>query len=154
MHIFLQILIRESLPVFAVLPFLLRLPSKFVPCIPFVDWIPRVINVLGYVHFSLSYWISNVQWGKCLKAKFKCRPEHWVQHNAFMQSIVHNCKHVYHKHLLRYWPILARSSILHFAGAVNTRQKITVHIINLVYSEFPNRSCRSVRSFISTLDCT
>ena len=58
------------------------------------------------------------------------------------------------KHLLRYWPILARSSILHFAGAVNTRQKITVHIINLVYSEFPNRSRRSVRSFISTLDCT
>ena len=29
--------------------------------------------------------------------------------------------------------------------------KITKHIINLVYSEFPNRSCRSVRSFISTL---
>ena len=58
------------------------------------------------------------------------------------------------KHLLRYWSILARSSTLHFAGAVNTRQKITVHIINLVYSEFPNRSCRSVRSFISTLNCT
>ena len=58
------------------------------------------------------------------------------------------------KHLLRYWPILARSSILHFTGAVNTRQKITVHIINVVYSEFPNRSCRSVRSFISTLNCS
>ena len=27
------------------------------------------------------------------------------------------------KHLLRYWPILARSSTLHFAGAVNTRQE-------------------------------
>ena len=27
------------------------------------------------------------------------------------------------KHLLRYWPIFARSSTLHFAGAVNTRQK-------------------------------
>ena len=54
------------------------------------------------------------------------------------------------KHLLRYWPILARSSTLHFDGAVNIRQKITVHIINLVYSEFPNRSCRIVRSFIST----
>ena len=58
------------------------------------------------------------------------------------------------KHLLRFWPFLARSSILHFAGAVNTRQKITMHIINLVYSEFPNRSCRSVRSFISTLNYT
>ena len=33
------------------------------------------------------------------------------------------------------------SSTLRFAGAVNTRQKIIVHIINLVYSEFPNRSC-------------
>ena len=32
--------------------------------------------------------------------------------------------------------------------------KITVRIINLVYSEFPNRSCWSVRSFISTLNCT
>ena len=32
--------------------------------------------------------------------------------------------------------------------------KITVHIIKVVYSEFPNRSCRSVRSFISTLNCT
>ena len=66
-------------------------------------------------------------------------------------------KHLYFmwpKHLLRYWPILARSSTLHFAGAVNTRQEITVHIINLVYSEFPNRSCRSVRSFISTLSYT
>ena len=58
------------------------------------------------------------------------------------------------KHLLLYWQILARSSTFHFAGAVNTRQKITVHIISLVYSEFPNRSCRSVRSFISTLNCT
>ena len=27
------------------------------------------------------------------------------------------------KHLLRYWPIFARSSTLHFASAVNTRQK-------------------------------
>ena len=28
------------------------------------------------------------------------------------------------KHLLRYWPIFARSSTLHFADAVNTRQKL------------------------------
>ena len=27
------------------------------------------------------------------------------------------------KHMLRYWPIFARSPTLHFAGAVNTRQK-------------------------------
>ena len=64
-----------------------------------------------------------------------------------------NCA-IFRKHLLRYWPILARSLTLHFAGAVNIRQKITVHIINLVYSEFPNRFCRIVRSFISTLNCT
>ena len=76
--------------------------------------------------------------------------------HTFTTEIIYmnNYFNPYEKHLLRYWPILARSSILHFAGAVNTRQKITVHIINLVYSEFPNRSCRSVRSFISTLDCT
>ena len=29
----------------------------------------------------------------------------------------------YWKHLLRYWPIFARSSTLHRAGAVSTRQK-------------------------------
>ena len=58
------------------------------------------------------------------------------------------------KHLLRYWPIFARSSTLHFAGAVNTWQKITMHTNNLISSEFPNRSSRSARSFISTLNCT
>ena len=57
------------------------------------------------------------------------------------------------KHLLRYWPIFARSPTLHFAGAVNTRQIMTVHINNLVPSEFPNRSSRSARSLISTLIC-
>ena len=61
---------------------------------------------------------------------------------------------IFSKHLLRYWPFFAWCSTLHFAGAVNTRQKITVPIINLVYSEFPNRSYRSVRSFIGTLNCT
>ena len=45
-------------------------------------------------------------------------------------------------------------STLHFADAVNTRPKITVHINNLVSSEFPNRSNRSAKSFISTLNCT
>ena len=55
------------------------------------------------------------------------------------------------KHLLRYCPIFARSSTLHFADAVHKRQKITVHIKQLVSSEFPNRSSRSTRSFISTL---
>ena len=57
------------------------------------------------------------------------------------------------KHLLRYWPIFARSSTLHFAGADNTRQNMTVHINNLVPSEFPNRSSRSAMSLISTLIC-
>ena len=57
------------------------------------------------------------------------------------------------KHLLRYWPIFARSSTLHFACAVNTRQNMTVHINNLVPSDFPNRSSRSAMSFISTLIC-
>ena len=65
-----------------------------------------------------------------------------------------NYSHILPKHLLRYWLILARSSTLYFPGAVKTRQKITVHLINLAYSEFPNRSCRCVRSFISTLNCT
>ena len=58
---------------------------------------------------------------------------------------------VVRKHLLRLWPILARSSTLYFAGAVNTRQKMTVHINNLVRSEFPDRSSRSASSLISTL---
>ena len=57
------------------------------------------------------------------------------------------------KHLLRYWPIFARSSTLHFAGAVHTRQNMTVHINNLVPSEFPNRSSRSAMTLISTLIC-
>ena len=39
------------------------------------------------------------------------------------------------KHLLRYMSICARSSTLNFAGAVNTRQNMTVHINNLVPSE-------------------
>ena len=58
-----------------------------------------------------------------------------------------------YKHLLRYWPIFARSSTLHFAGAVNTRQNMTVYINNLVPSEFPNRSSRSAMSLIGTLIC-
>ena len=58
------------------------------------------------------------------------------------------------KHLLRYWPIFAQSSTLHFADAVNTNQKITVHINNLVSSEFPSRSSRSARSLIGTLNYT
>ena len=49
------------------------------------------------------------------------------------------------------WPIFARSSTLHFADAVNTKQKITAHINNMVSSEFPSRSSRSARSFIGTL---
>ena len=58
------------------------------------------------------------------------------------------------KHLLRYRPIFARSSTLHFSEAVNTRQKITVHINNLVSSEYPNRSNRTGKLFISILNCT
>ena len=60
---------------------------------------------------------------------------------------------IFSKHLLRYWPIFARSSTLHYAGAVNTRQNMAVHINNLVPSEFPNRSSRSAMSLISTLIC-
>ena len=58
------------------------------------------------------------------------------------------------KHLLRYLSIFARSSTLNFAGAVNNRQKITVDTNNLVSSEFPNRSSRRARSFISILNFT
>ena len=54
------------------------------------------------------------------------------------------------KHLLRYMSIFALSSTLHFAGAVNARQKMTVHINYLVPFEFPNRYSRSARSLIST----
>ena len=43
----------------------------------------------------------------------------------------------------RLWSILARRSTLHFAGAVNTRQKLTAHMNKLISFEFPNRSCRS-----------
>ena len=49
------------------------------------------------------------------------------------------------KHLLRYWPIFARSSTHLFADAVNIRQKIAMHINNLVSSEFPYRSSRRAR---------
>ena len=55
------------------------------------------------------------------------------------------------KHLLRTRPIFARSSTLHIAGTVNTRQKMTVNINKLVASEFPNGSGRSARSLNSIL---
>ena len=45
--------------------------------------------------------------------------------------------------MLRYWPIFAQSSTLDFADAENTRQKITVHINNLVSFEFLDWSSRS-----------
>ena len=41
-----------------------------------------------------------------------------------------------------------------FCWRCKHQTKITVHINNLVSSEFPNRSNRSTRSFISTLNCT
>ena len=51
------------------------------------------------------------------------------------QVIVDNNRY-FLKHLLRYWPIFALSSTLNFAGAVNTRQKMTVHINNLSLLSF------------------
>ena len=102
-------------------------------------------------HVKEPYEVS-LAWGADHRSNFFITPAHLC---AVTYILKYRC--VWRettKHLLRYWPILARSSTFHFAGAVNTRPKITVHIINLVYSEFPNRSCRSVRSFISTLNCT
>ena len=108
----------------------------------FVHFILRVFNFLGQKsNFRGNLWWSSFGW---------C-----IHKMTFWEHILLRKLNILHaKHLLRYWPILARSWILHFAGAVNTRKKITVHIINLVYSEFPNRSFRSVRSFISTFNYT
>ena len=54
---------------------------------------------------------------------------HWTKFICYPN---HYCDGMTLKHLLRHWPVLARSSTLHFSGAVNTRQNLLC--ISIVWS--------------------
>ena len=57
------------------------------------------------------------------------------------------------KHLLRYCPILARSSTLNFDGVVKTRQT-SQYILTWSILSFQTGHEEVYKEFISTLNCT
>ena len=104
-------------------------------------WDLEIFDIFGLCHRGHQFFTNT----SCLLASLQ-----------FTELVCHNFdkeKTLTLKYLLRYWPIFALSSTLHFVGAVNTRQNMTVYINNLVPSEFPNRSSRSAMSLISTFIC-